>query len=161
MKDMSWESYRIFLDVARQGGLTGAAQASGLSPATVGRRVLQLEEAVGRVLFLRSQTGYRLTGEGQALYERLLAMEAIARGVESWRQEGQAMRGLEDMRTHRKNGYGRDGSRSAGGRVPHIRRLARHGPVSRSIAAIISSREPPWVCSTGRKRVPTCWRKAA
>ena len=89
MKDMSWESYRIFLDVARQGGLTGAAQATGLSPATVGRRVLQLEEATGRALFLRSQTGYRLTAEGQALYERLLGMEAIARGVESWRQEGQ------------------------------------------------------------------------
>jgi len=88
MKDMSWESYRIFLEVARQGGLTGAAQVSGLSPATVGRRVLQLEEAMGRPLFLRSQTGYRLTGEGQALFEQLRAMESIARGVESWRQEG-------------------------------------------------------------------------
>jgi DNA-binding transcriptional LysR family regulator len=89
MKDMSWDSYRIFLEVARHGGLTGAAQVSGLSPATVGRRVLQLEEAMGRPLFLRSQTGYRLTGEGQALFEQLQAMEAIARGVESWRQEGQ------------------------------------------------------------------------
>ena len=48
MKDMSWESYRIFLEVARHGGLTGAAEASGLSPATVGRRVLGLEEAVSR-----------------------------------------------------------------------------------------------------------------
>jgi len=89
MKDMSWDSYRIFLEVARHGGLTGAAQVSGLSPATVGRRVLQLEEAMGRPLFLRSQTGYRLTGEGQALFEQLQAMESIARGVESWRQEGQ------------------------------------------------------------------------
>lgn len=89
MKDMSWEAYRIFLEVARQGGLTGAAEVSGLSPATVGRRVLQLEETVGRALFVRSQTGYRLTGEGQALFDQLLGMEAIARGVESWRQEGQ------------------------------------------------------------------------
>jgi DNA-binding transcriptional LysR family regulator len=89
MKDMSWESYRIFLEVARHGGLTGAAQVSGLSPATVGRRVLHLEEAMGRPLFLRSQTGYRLTGEGQVLFEQLQAMESIARGVESWRQEGQ------------------------------------------------------------------------
>jgi DNA-binding transcriptional LysR family regulator len=89
MKDMSWDAYRIFLEVARQGGLTGAAQVSGLSPATVGRRVLLLEEAMGRPLFLRSQTGYRLTGEGQALFEQLQAMESIARGVESWRQEGQ------------------------------------------------------------------------
>lgn len=87
MKDAPWDSYRIFLDVARQGGLTGAAQATGLSPATVGRRVLQLEEAMGRPLFLRSQTGYRLTGEGQALFEQLQGMEAVARGVESWRRE--------------------------------------------------------------------------
>ena len=89
MNDISWESYRIFLEVARQGGLTGASQVSGLSPATVGRRVLQVEEAMGRPLFLRSQTGYRLTSEGQALFEQLQGMEAIARGVESWRQEGQ------------------------------------------------------------------------
>lgn len=88
MKDLSWDAYRIFLDVARQGGLSGAADATGLSPATLGRRVVQLEEAVGRPLFLRSQAGYRLTGEGQALFDRLLAMEAVARGVESWRQEG-------------------------------------------------------------------------
>jgi DNA-binding transcriptional LysR family regulator len=89
MKDMSWDAYRIFLEVARHGGLTGAAQVSGLSPATMGRRVLQLEEAMGRPLFLRSQSGYRLTGEGQALFEQLQVMESIARGVESWRQEGQ------------------------------------------------------------------------
>ncbi|WP_411037016.1 LysR family transcriptional regulator [Shinella sp. BYT-45] len=89
MKDMSWDSYRLFLEVARRGGLTGAAQVCGLSPATVGRRVLQLEAATGRPLFSRSQTGYRLTGEGRALFEQLLGMEAIARGVESWRQEGQ------------------------------------------------------------------------
>lgn len=89
MKDMSWEAYRIFLDVARNGGLTGAGEVSGLSPATVGRRVLQLEEAIGRPLFLRSQTGYRLTSDGQALFDQLVGMEAIARGVESWRQEGQ------------------------------------------------------------------------
>lgn len=89
MKDMSWESYRIFLEVARHGGLTGASQVSGLSPATVGRRVLQLEDTMGRPLFLRSQTGYRLTSEGQALFEQLQGMEAIARGIEGWRQEGQ------------------------------------------------------------------------
>lgn len=89
MKDMSWESYRIFLEVARHGGLTGASQVSGLSPATVGRRVLHLEETIGRPLFLRSQTGYRLTSEGQALFDQLQGMQTIARGIEGWRQEGQ------------------------------------------------------------------------
>lgn len=87
MKDITWDAYQIFLAVARHGGLTGAAQASGLSPATVGRRVLDLEQGIGRQLFLRSQTGYRLTADGQALFEQLKDMDAVVRKVETWRQE--------------------------------------------------------------------------
>lgn len=87
MKDISWDAYQTFLAVARHGGLTGAAQASGVSPATVGRRVLDLEQTIGRQLFLRSQTGYRLTADGQALFEQLQAMDAVVRRVENWRQE--------------------------------------------------------------------------
>ncbi len=44
MKNTDWDIYRCFVTVARTGGLTGAAQATGLSPATVGRRMLELEE---------------------------------------------------------------------------------------------------------------------
>jgi DNA-binding transcriptional LysR family regulator len=87
MKDVNWDSYQIFLIVARQGGLTGAAQATGLSPATVGRRILQLEETIGRSLFNRSQTGYTLTSDGQVLFDELREMEAAVRRVENWRQE--------------------------------------------------------------------------
>ena len=87
MKNIGWDGYQIFLIVARQGGLTGAAQATGLSPATVGRRILQLEEAVGRSLFSRSQAGYALTADGQVLFDELRDMEAAVRRVESWRQE--------------------------------------------------------------------------
>jgi DNA-binding transcriptional LysR family regulator len=87
MKNIGWDGYQIFLIVARQGGLTGAAQATGLSPATVGRRILQLEEAVGRSLFSRSQAGYALTAEGQVLFDELRDMEAAVRRVENWRQE--------------------------------------------------------------------------
>ncbi len=87
MKNISWDAYQIFLAVARHGGLTGASQASGLSPATVGRRVLDLEQNVGRQLFLRSQAGYRLTADGQALFEQLQAMDAVVRKVDGWRQE--------------------------------------------------------------------------
>jgi len=88
MKNVNWDSYQIFLIVARQGGLTGAAQATGLSPATVGRRILQLEETIGRSLFNRSQTGYTLTVDGQVLFDELREMEAAVRRVENWRQEG-------------------------------------------------------------------------
>lgn len=88
MKNVPWDSYQIFLIVARQGGLTGAAQSTGLSPATIGRRILQLEETIGRSLFNRSQTGYTLTAEGQVLFDELREMEAAVRRVENWRQEG-------------------------------------------------------------------------
>ncbi|ASY67783.1 LysR family transcriptional regulator [Sinorhizobium fredii] len=89
MKNMDWDVYRCFMTVARGGGLTGAAQATGLSPATIGRRMLELEERTGRVLFVRSQTGYALTAEGRFLFEQLQEMEAAARKVESWQKEGE------------------------------------------------------------------------
>lgn len=89
MKNTDWDIYRCFVTVARTGGLTGAAQATGLSPATVGRRMLELEERIGRSLFIRSQTGYTLTGDGRFLFEQLQEMEAAARKVESWQKEGE------------------------------------------------------------------------
>ncbi|WP_026186536.1 LysR family transcriptional regulator [Ensifer sp. BR816] len=89
MKNVDWDIYRCFMTVARGGGLTGAAQATGLSPATIGRRMLELEERTGRALFVRSQTGYALTAEGRFLFEQLQEMEAAARKVESWRKEGE------------------------------------------------------------------------
>ncbi|MBY3119225.1 LysR family transcriptional regulator [Rhizobium leguminosarum] len=89
MKNASWDSYQLFLQVARLGGLTGASTASGLSPATVGRRMLDLEQEIGRALFSRSQTGYRLTQDGQALLDHLQEMEAAARKVAAWRQSGE------------------------------------------------------------------------
>jgi DNA-binding transcriptional LysR family regulator len=87
MKNVAWDSYQIFLTVARHGGLTAAAQSTGLSPATIGRRILQLEETIGRSLFNRSQTGYTLTSDGQVLFDELRDMEAAVRRVENWRKE--------------------------------------------------------------------------
>ncbi|WFU09551.1 LysR family transcriptional regulator [Rhizobium sp. CB3090] len=89
MKNATWDSYQLFLDVARGGGLTGAASSSGLSPATIGRRMLELESRIGRLLFQRSQTGYVLTGDGQELFDQLLEMEAAARKIESWQRDAQ------------------------------------------------------------------------
>jgi len=86
---MTWNSYQLFLDVARGGGLTGAVASSGLSPATIGRRMLELEGQIGRPLFERSQAGYALTGDGQALFDQLLEMEAAARKVDSWQRDAQ------------------------------------------------------------------------
>ncbi|KQV43848.1 MULTISPECIES: LysR family transcriptional regulator [unclassified Rhizobium] len=89
MKDIDWDIYKAFLVVARTNGLTGAAQATGLSPATIGRRMLELEEKTGRSLFLRSQTGYALTADGRALFDQLQEMEAAARKLDHWHREAE------------------------------------------------------------------------
>lgn len=84
MKNINWDDLRIFILVARHGGLSGASTASGLSPATIGRRMVSLEATVARPLFVRRQTGYGLTDDGRSLFERALAMEASARPIEDW-----------------------------------------------------------------------------
>ena len=82
MDDIAWDDLRIFFHVARSGGLSGAARQTGLSPATIGRRMLALEQRAGRALFERAQTGYSLTRAGQALMQRVSAMQAAAAPVQ-------------------------------------------------------------------------------
>lgn len=79
MKDIPWDLYQLFLTVARRKGLAGAALDTGLSPPTIGRKILALEEMAGETYFHRAQTGYTLTARGQALFAELQEMEAAAR----------------------------------------------------------------------------------
>jgi DNA-binding transcriptional LysR family regulator len=55
--DIGWELYRSFLGVLREGSLSGAARALGITQPTAGRHVAALEKALGVVLFTRSQVG--------------------------------------------------------------------------------------------------------
>lgn len=71
-----WQDLHLFLAVAREGGLSSAARASGRSPATLGRRMLALERSLGRQLFVRHERGYELTHEGKALQAELRRIEA-------------------------------------------------------------------------------------
>lgn len=70
-----WNDLRYFLAVARGGGLTHAASALGVSPATVSRRIDAFEEALGIKLFIRRQTGYLLTDDGERMQESALPVE--------------------------------------------------------------------------------------
>lgn len=63
----SWDDIRIFLAVARQESLSAAGRALRIDPATVGRRVARLEQALGQPLFAKSPQGYALTDAGQRL----------------------------------------------------------------------------------------------
>ena len=83
--DFSWDDLRLFLDVARLGGLSAATETTGLSAATLGRRVTALERQVGEPLFHRSQTGYRLTPTGDDLLLRAEEVEAAMLSIRRWK----------------------------------------------------------------------------
>lgn len=82
---IDWDDLRLFLAVARAGGLAQAAAAAAASPPTLGRRMLVLEQALGVELFERRRNGYDLTRAGQQLLERAETLEQGALSVERWR----------------------------------------------------------------------------
>jgi len=70
-----------FVAVATKGSLTAAAQAEGVAPAVIGRRIDGLEERLGVKLLVRTTRRITLTHEGSAFLEdcqRLLADIASA-----------------------------------------------------------------------------------
>lgn len=73
--NLLWDDARVFLAIARNGTLSGAAAILGLGVATVSRRLERLELALGVRLFSRHQSGYRLTDDGEALLARAEALE--------------------------------------------------------------------------------------
>ena len=46
--------------------------------------MLALEQSIGQALFIRRQTGYVLTRVGEALYDKVVGMEASARPIANW-----------------------------------------------------------------------------
>lgn len=83
--DFSWDDLRLFLDVARLGGLSAATDKTGLSAATLGRRITALERQMGEPLFRRSQTGYQLTPAGEELLARAEDVEAAMLTLKRWK----------------------------------------------------------------------------
>ena len=74
----SLDDVALFLAVADQGGLTGAAQQTGVSVPTLGRRMTALETALGTRLFQRGPRGYALTTAGVAFREEAQDLRALA-----------------------------------------------------------------------------------
>jgi DNA-binding transcriptional LysR family regulator len=85
--NFDWDDLRLFLSVARLGGLSAATETTGLSAATLGRRITALEKKIGKPLFQRSQTGYRLTDAGESLLLRAEDVDAAMLSLKRW-QEG-------------------------------------------------------------------------
>lgn len=74
----SWELYRSYLSVLKEGSLSGAARALGLAQPTVGRHVEALEKSLGLDLFTRSQTGLLPTPAALELKPYAEAMSSSA-----------------------------------------------------------------------------------
>ncbi len=93
-KDIGWELYRSYLGVVQEGSLSGAARALGVTQPTVGRHIAALEQALGLVLFTRSQQGLLPTEAALALRPYAQAMghtaAALVRAADS---HGDGVRG--------------------------------------------------------------------
>ena len=74
----SWDLYRSFLAVMRDGTLTGAASRLGMSQPSLGRHVDALEAALGVALFTRSRHGLAPTAQALELLPHAEAMAAAA-----------------------------------------------------------------------------------
>lgn len=70
-----WDDLRLFLAVARGGGLAAAKETTGKSPPTLGRRMLALERRLGRDLFHRHARGYELTEDGESFLRQVEDLE--------------------------------------------------------------------------------------
>jgi DNA-binding transcriptional LysR family regulator len=73
---VNWDDVRIFLAIARNGQILGAARQLGLNHATVARRLDALEAALGARLIARTTTGSGLTSEGERFLIHAERMES-------------------------------------------------------------------------------------
>jgi DNA-binding transcriptional LysR family regulator len=72
----------FFLEVARTGRLTSAGRGLGVGHTTVGRRINQLEKAIGSRLFDRSPAGWTLTDAGDRLLVHAETVESAVHAAQ-------------------------------------------------------------------------------
>jgi len=87
----SWEDLRLFVGVARAGGLAGAVQTTRSSAPTLSRRMLCLERAMGKTLFIRTRDGYDLTASGHELLALAETMQNGALRIDRWKSNAETM----------------------------------------------------------------------
>ncbi len=118
---MNWDDARLFLAVAREGTLLGAARRLNVNQATLSRRVTALETALGTKLLVRRTSGCELTGDGESLLSSLERVETeFMRGEAALTRESVEAAGV--VRIGATDGFG--GSFLA----PRLGRLAERYP---------------------------------
>ncbi len=76
--DPSWDLFRTFAAVLREGSLSAAARVLGMTQPSVARHIDALEAAVGAKLFVRTQRGLSPTDRGLALRSHAESMVATS-----------------------------------------------------------------------------------
>ncbi|MDK8465226.1 LysR family transcriptional regulator [Marinobacter sp. SS13-12] len=79
---LAWSDFETVLAIATAGSLSGASRALGVSHATVFRRLGDIEQRLGVILFERSRTGYRPTLAGEELADTGKIMDEAALAAE-------------------------------------------------------------------------------
>jgi DNA-binding transcriptional LysR family regulator len=77
-QEPGWELYRSFLAVMREGSLSGAARALGMTQPSLGRHMRELEDALGVPLFARSPQGLTPTDLAHELMPHAQAMASAS-----------------------------------------------------------------------------------
>jgi DNA-binding transcriptional LysR family regulator len=116
-----------FVATATRGSLTAAAQAEGVAPAVVGRRIDTLEERLGVKLLLRTTRRITLTHEGSAFLEDCQRLLADLGSAEASVSAG-GVKASGHLRVTAPAGFGR---RHVAPLVPAF--LAQHADVSLSL----------------------------
>ena len=116
-----------FVAVATKGSLTAAAQAEGVAPAVIGRRMDALEERLGVKLLLRTTRRINLTHEGSAFLEDCQRLVADFNNAEASVSAG-GVKASGHLRITAPAGFGR---RHVAPLVPAF--LSQHPEVSLSL----------------------------
>jgi DNA-binding transcriptional LysR family regulator len=79
----NWDNFRFVLAVARMGSALRAARALGVDQTTVVRRIAQMEDSLGDILFERRHSGLQITPLGERIAKAAARVEAEIMVLES------------------------------------------------------------------------------
>jgi DNA-binding transcriptional LysR family regulator len=72
-----WAELRVFLAVAKAKSFNRAGEELGMSRQTISRDILRLQDLMGAVLLVPSNSGIQLTDRGRELADRLLSLDQM------------------------------------------------------------------------------------
>jgi len=78
IRSLNWANLQAFLVLSREGRLTVAARRAGIDHATLKRRISDLEDDLGIILFERTPSGYVLTQAGGKVSAVIEEMESAS-----------------------------------------------------------------------------------